>query len=211
MNALFSVDQAVARLMGFRDHMFPYRLGAGGHRVIGPDTPWSPDPFGVVGCDCWGAIRFAYGLPSHLPGFNKNAYPRFDILDVEDDINANSAIGDARHTRALFVEIASPGEPIRPGDILTYPTIMLVDRLKTNWILNDDSTIRRWIGHGAIVVDAWGSTVGKSFSNIQILQCYGPNDRRPAICQTDGSVFDHHDSIWPNFEHRTTVLRVQHV
>jgi hypothetical protein len=209
--------QAISRLASFVDVAMPYRLGAGGYHGIDSDSPWSADNSGVVGCDCWGAIRFAYALSAHRPGFNKFAYARFDILDVEDDVNSNSAIGDARHRQELFVELTK-GTTIQMGDIVTYPTIMLTHtvatqigsiRSKTDWLRNPDGSIKQWIGHGALVRTPNGAVVGDHFSKLSIIQCYGPNNRRPAIRVTDGSVFDHHDATWPEAQHRTTVLRVK--
>lgn len=207
---------AISRLVNFVNISMPYRLGAGGYHSIGSYSPWSADNSGVVGCDCWGAIRFAYALSAHRPGFNKFAYDRFDILDVEDDVNSNSAIGDARHRQELFVELAK-GTTIQIGDIVTYPTIMLTHdeyinegmSKKTDWMRNDDGSIKQWIGHGALVRTPNGAVVGDHFSKLSIIQCYGPNNRRPAIRATDGSVFDHHDATWPEAQHRTTVLRVK--
>ena len=41
-----------------------------------------------------------------------------------------------------------------------------------------------------------------------VVQCRGPNGRRPGIIATDGSIWSHHDAQWPRPEHRTGILRV---
>lgn len=203
---------ALARLGKFVDVMMPYRLGSGGYRRgtfgTAADQPWTTDTAGVVGCDCWGAIKFAFGLVGHRPGFNVgNDYGRWDILDVTDDINANSAIGDARHRQELFVEVPS-GAALQIGDVLTYPTIMLPNSGSTDWLRDDAGEVMKWIGHGQLVKSPVGVRVGGPYSNAEVIQCYGPSDRRPAIRITDGSAMDHHDERWPKSEHRTTVLRI---
>lgn len=192
--------------------MMPYRLGSGGyHRgTFGTvnDVPWTPDTHGVVGSDCWGAIKFAFALVGHRPGFNTSLKrSKFDILDVTDDINSNSAIGDARTKQELFVELKHD-DVIQVGDILTYPTIMLPNKERTDWLRDEDGDVLRWIGHGQLVKSPGGARVGSQYSGIEVIQCYGPNNRRPAIRITDASAMDKHDERWPKPEHRTTVLRI---
>lgn len=217
---------AVARLRRHVDVMMPYRLGSGGYtsRSVGQsalmrynvdelDYPWSADRSGVVGSDCAGAICYAYALVRHRPGFNKFAYDRFDILDVEDDLNTNSMIGDATHGQELFVKVP-PGRPLQVGDVLAYPTIMLTvttgvaPMQHTDWLRDDDGNPRKWIGHCQLVKEPRAMLSGGPYTNAQVIQCYGPNDRRPAIRVTDAHVMDAHDDRWPLPEHRTQVLRL---
>ena len=208
--------EAVMRLTQFVDVQMPYRLGSGGY-VKGPvDAPWTADKFGIVGSDCLGAITHAYALSRHRPGFNRNAYGAWDILDVEDDINSNSLIGDARHKADLFVELAI-GELLQVGDVLAYPTIKLVVEHSPSptmvpgfkdWMRHADGSIMEWIGHGELVKNPNNVRVGGPYTNAQVIQCYGGNNRRPAIRMTDASAMDHHDNTWPKLEHRTTVLRL---
>jgi hypothetical protein len=40
------------------------------------------------------------------------------------------------------------------------------------------------------------------------VQCRGPNGKRPGIVATDGSIWDHHDALWPKPEHRSVLLRM---
>jgi hypothetical protein len=142
--------------------------------------------------DCAGfAICRCYGLRRNRPGFNAGSW-----ATVSDDINVNSAIEDADHHRDLFERSDRP----RPGDLLCYPTIRLPGYLLP------------WIGHVAIVVgvgralewdpemDDWGL--------IDVVQCRGPNGRRPAIVASTGLHWVEHDRTWPKPEHRSVLLRV---
>lgn len=226
-----SPSLAVNRAMRFVDVSMPYRLGSGDYRQGASDQPWTPDPEGVVGCDCLGLVCFAYGLHRSRPGFNRHAYGMFDFLDVEDDINSNSLIGDALHGTQPLFRIVTPGQELHIGDVLCYPTIMLTHEIQipappsqassamdraglqrppsthTDWVRGPDGKPLQWIGHGAIVTTTGWARAGGPYSKAQIVQCYGPNDRRPAIRVTDASAFDHHDDKWPKEEHRTRVLR----
>lgn len=143
--------------------------------------------------DCFGfAFCEVFGVRRHRPGFNHGHWST-----VEDDLNCNSAIEDADHAGELFEHVFTPA----PGILLVYPTIRLVGHSQV------------WIGHVGIVVG-----VGRCFewdhdrpdySMLDVVQCRGPNGRKPGIVASDGTVWDHHDENWPNIEHRTVMLRVK--
>ena len=157
----FTADEAVARAQG--------AVGQGTYRLGG-----SQDHLKVMGLttefDCVGfACCWAYGLPRHQPGFNRGAWST-----VEDDINSNSMAEDAIHRADLFQFVASfvdhahDADDARPGDLLVYPT-----------------TRRMGIGHAAIIV-----TPAARLQDLRIVQCVGPNGRRPAILRSDASHFE---------------------
>lgn len=158
-----------------------YTLGTG------DDTSKGDDPR-----DCFGfAVCELYGIKRHRPGFNEGSW-----ATVSDDLNCNSAIEDADHARELFERVFTPA----PGVLLVYPTIRLAGHPQV------------WIGHVGIVVGVsrcleWDHE-RPDYSLLDVVQCRGPNGRRPGIVATDGSVWDHHDATWPNPEHRTAMLRV---
>ena len=156
-----------------------YQLGTGDMDMTsgGPS-----DCFGFAYCWCYGVLR-------HRQGFNRGPW-----ATVEDDLNCNSAIEDAAHAGELFEQVFTPA----PGILLAYPTIYLKGHPP-------------FIGHIGIVVSVqrcleWDH--GRpSYSLLDVVQCHGPNGRRPGIVASDGSVWDHHDAQWPKPEHRTKMLR----
>jgi cell wall-associated NlpC family hydrolase len=170
-----------------------YHLGTGGYRpyvVNGKtiDLPWTQNG-DVTGCDCAGLICWAYKLSRHRPGFNAGPWST-----VSDDVNTDSMIEDADHARDLFAP--TDGAP-QPGDVLVYHTITLPDHPGM-----------RWIGHVALVVgtDRLGTVV--DYSMLDVVQARGPNGRMPAAIASDGSIWSHHDLMWPRPEWRSRLLRV---
>lgn len=137
--------------------------------------------------DCFGfAVCELFGIKRHRPGFNRGPW-----ASVSDDLNVNSAIEDADHAGELFERVFTPF----PGALLGYPTIHPNGH----------------IGHIAIVVGVsrcleWDHD-RPDYSLLDVVQCRGPDGRRPGIVATDGSLFDHHDFHDP--EHRTAMLRVK--
>lgn len=162
-----------------------YQLGTG------DCTDKADDP-----TDCAGfAISRCYGLRRHRPGFNRGAW-----ATVSDDLNSNSAIEDAEHHMELFLPVWD-GERAydvpEPGDLLAYPTFRLPGH-------------QPWIGHVAIVTAVppeWDWTSSR-WRDLTIVQCVGPNGRRPGINTAGGGHFDVHDQMWPKPEHRTRLIRV---
>lgn len=172
-------------------------VGKGGQYVLGTGDylgdgkpPWTTRA-GLSGSDCAGfAMCWAYKLPRHRPGYNHGAWS-----SVSDDINCNSGIEDAEHARDLFELTDTP----RLGDLLTYPTFTVSGK--------------RFIGHVGIVVGVsrvleWDPAIPQ-YELLDIAQCKGPNGRAPAVVATDGSVWAHHDTLWPKLQHRTRILRAR--
>lgn len=142
--------------------------------------------------DCAGfAINRCYGLRRHRPGFNHGAW-----ASVSDDLNCNSAIEDADHHRELFVRADRP----ELGDLLAYPTIRLPGHATP------------WIGHICIVIGvgrvvAW-DPARPDWALLDVVQCRGPNGKRPGIVATTGAGWNGHDMTWPKAEHRSALLRL---
>jgi len=140
--------------------------------------------------DCAGfAINRCWHIKRHRPEFNRGPW-----ATIEDDINCNSAIEDAHHKQELFEPLTRP----ELGALLLYPTIYLKGHPP-------------FIGHVGIVTAVpaeWDPTVSR-WAELGIVQCHGPNGRKPGIVATDGSVWDHHDSLWPKPEHRSQLVIVK--
>jgi hypothetical protein len=159
-----------------------YELGAGD---LGSNNDDARDCFGFAVCEC-------FGLRRHRPGFNAGAW-----ASVSDDLNCNSAIEDADHAQELFERVTTPA----PGALVAYPTIRLPGQPTP------------WIGHIAIVVGVSRCTTWDherpDYSLLDVVQCHGPNGRRPGIVASDGAVWNQHDATWPKPEHRTVMLQVR--
>jgi hypothetical protein len=198
-----SAVEAVSRALRFVGNTGGvYWLGTGDYRptVVGGlliDRPYTnvEDHLGTThrGTDCAGfALSYCYKLQRHRPGYNKHG-----AFDIEDDINSNSAIGDALGARDCF-ELAT-GIP-KPGDLLAYPTFRL----------DVDGQRKVFIGHVAIVVavraTGWDPRAPR-YDLLDIAQSHGPNGFSPAVVRTDGSVFQHHLAQWPKPEHTVYLLR----
>lgn len=195
-----SPTEAVARaqrlLADPTNQVHGYQLGTGSYRpsiVNGKliDLPWTTNDEGFLGSDCAGfACSWAYKLPRTRPGFNEGAW-----ATVSDDINCDSAIEDAEHRQELFVEIT--GVP-QPGDLIVYGTIPKI------------GSAGPWIGHVCIVLGNARATTWNpmhpSYDLLDVAQCCGGNGRMPAVIATDGSIWSHHDQMWPT--HLTKVLRL---
>lgn len=183
-------------------------VGKGGQYVLGTgnykpkkdehgnlqDHPWTrywdteSQWYGVEGSDCAGfAICWAWKLVRYRPGFNRGAWS-----SVTDNINCNSALEDGLHEQSRFVTLAE-GASIRPGDLLLYPTF--------------SSRGKKFIGHVSLVEkvpDGWNYG---QWSHLTVIQCHGPNGFKPGVVRTDGSIWNHHDSLWGKPEHRSRVVR----
>ncbi len=155
---------------------------------------------GIYDCSSF-AIRHCYGLPGHRMGFNRGwkanaTHP--GGASVVDDINSNSAIEDAHYTKELFELVTD--DP-REGDLLAYPTIRLMGHP------------RPWIGHVLICsgvgrVRNW-NPARPVFSQLDAIECRGPDGRTRAIRTTTGAGVDLHNSTWPKPHHRGYLLRVK--
>jgi hypothetical protein len=174
----FSAEQAVARARSMIGRGV-YKLGTGD--IDSPDDGPS-DCFGFAYCKLFGVKR-------HRPGFNQGSW-----ATVTDDLNCNSALEDAAHAGELFERVERPA----PGTLLVYPTIRLPGHPTP------------WIGHIAIVISVkrcleWDNDQ-PSYALLDVVQCCGPNGRKPGIIATDGAIWDNHDHNWPKPEHRTVIL-----
>lgn len=140
--------------------------------------------------DCFGfAFNKCYGVRRHRPGFNSGPW-----ATVSDDLNCNSAIEDAQHKQELFQEVTLG--PVLPGDLLVYPSFYLKDAA---------GGTHKYIGHIAIVNAVPDKFI--HYSDLTVIQCCGPNGRKPGILHTSGAHWDQHDHVWPKPEHRTRILR----
>lgn len=154
--------------------------------TVGHDTdlPWTNNQWGV-GSDCAGfAISWCWKLKRHRPGFNLGIWS-----SVSDDINCNSALEDSQHAQELFVPVL---EDPQPGDLLLYPTFHFGGK--------------EFIGHVCIIETVPAGWKG-GFHWMTVIQCHGPNGFKPGVVGTDGSIWDHHDSIWPLPQHRSHIIR----
>lgn len=176
-----------------------YILGTGDYKPNGSkDLPWTAywkktSPwYNKQGSDCAGfAICWAWMLRRHRPGFNVGPW-----ATVSDDINCNSALEDGLHKQELFVTLPESA-CVQPGDLLVYPTI----RLKSG------SKVKEFIGHVGIIETVPVSFKYGDWDKLTVIQCHGPNGRTPGVVRTDGSVWEHHDSLWGKLEHRTRIVR----
>lgn len=190
-----SAVEAVQRALSLDSTGKPYELGTGDYRprFLGSliDLPWTTNAAGATGSDCAGfAISWCYRLQRHRPGFNVGPWST-----AADDINVDSAIQDANHTRELFEIVTTPF----PGALLLYPTITLPGHPGS------------WMGHVAIVVSvarckAWDAS-NPDYSLLDVRQCMGGNGRVPGVVSSDGAIWANHDHTWPLPQHRSVMLR----
>lgn len=206
-SALEAVDRA-KRMVGKGGK---YVLGTGDYKPRVVDGNVVDLPFTSrgddEGSDCAGfAICFCYKLRRHRPGFAAGRVPveYRDQSDVDDDINCNSLIEDALTTQELCYVVES-GIP-QPGDLLVYASLRL--ELKDGTVFKNIGHVGIVIGNSRIVGHAW-SWQDPAYRLLDIAQCKGPNGRAPAVVQTDGSLWEKHDEVWPKPAHRTIVLRMK--
>jgi len=145
--------------------------------------------------DCCGfATCWCYGIRRHRPRFNVGAW-----ATVSDDINCNSSIEDARHGVDLFEPLLVP----ELGALLKWPTIRLpghplpIEEGHESIVVGVDRSIGRW------------DPSKPDYRLLDVVQCEGPNGRRPGIILSDGEYWYAHDLKWPKPEHRTWMLRVR--
>jgi hypothetical protein len=169
-----------------------YYLGTGDYRPVnGKDEPWTTNADGT-GCDCSGfALCYCQKLPRHRPGFNRGG-------SVTDWINCDSAIEDAcgviddddgvmvrRPIRELF----------EPADY-PYPGTMLV------WAAIRKNGKRIKIGHASVVESCtvpladWGTRGHVDWRTVTLIQCRGPNGKRPGVVRSIGTSWENHDQDW---------------
>lgn len=178
-----------------------YLLGTGDYRVKPDpknksksiDLPWTQNAYGEEGSDCAGfAICWAWKLRRHRVGFNDGPWS-----SVVDWINCNSAYEDGLHKQELFTSLPE-GAEIRAGDLVLYPTF---------YLKGADGEIHKFIGHVGLVEAVPAGFKYGDWRALTIIQCHGPNHYKPGVVRTDGSIWAHHDSIWPKPQHKTHVVR----
>jgi hypothetical protein len=182
--------RAVDRMLEMVGLDYPYELGTGSYDGEPLHGPW----------DCIGAILDAYRIKRHRPGYARGALPNAwaKFADVVDDINSNSMIKDALIKQELFYFVTHE-EPLRGGDVLVYPTIIVVDA--------DDGERHRFTGHGQMVIEPNGVVSGGPYSAATIAHSSGPNGRRPAVRLGTAKAMDRHNEVWPKNVHRAWALR----
>lgn len=184
--------EAVERARAVCGNGGQYLLGTGDYwphveAGINIDLPWTYKS-GKAGADCAGfAICYAWKLARHRRGFNKGPW-----ATVSDDINSDSAYEDALNKKELFSVTKTP----RPGDLLVYPSVRRAG-------------VRILIGHVGLIeaVPAEWDVTAPQYDLLTILQCKGPNGRKPGVVRTDGSIWSHHDANWSKPQHRTVIIR----
>jgi hypothetical protein len=198
-----SAEAVVRAMVAVQSGKGEYQLGTGNYNpphvcdscrqtVTNPvDEPWTASNAGPAS-DCAGfAICYCWKLVRHRPGFNKGAWST-----VEDDINVNSIMEDAVHKQELC-HVVDFGLPM-PGDLLCYPTFK--------------SGGHQFIGHVGIVVDTGLDSrvvYSRRWDRLKVAQCHGPNGFQPGAVLTDGSIWLHHDAIWPTPLTRTQLIRMK--
>lgn len=204
-----SADEAVTRAKSIVGKGGQYVLGTGDYRprVIAAkliDQPWSTRSDGLIGSDCAGFVVWCYKLRRHRPGYNAGGK-----FGVEDDLNCNSMLGDAMGRQELFETVT--GDP-RPGDVIAYPSFYLYD-VDGNRLRREDGSLLHWIGHTSIVIGTGRVTnwdpVLPPWHLLDVAQCKGPEGRKPGVIATDGSIWSHHDHMWPKPQHRSYLLRAK--
>lgn len=187
-------------------HASQYALGGGGyhpkydasHQLI-EDVPYGPrEKDGLVGVDCSAfAEKFCHRLPGHVPGFNHDV-PGMRRLGpgatVVDDLNTDSTVEDAWYRATLFSVVNGwhpPGSYVRgevlPGDLLIYRSIY-----------KDGRRVWPHIGHVSIVLEVMPGfdPAAPRWELLLVAQAKGPDERKPAVIVTDGSIWAHHDELW---------------
>lgn len=161
--------QAAARLASLKGKG-KYVLGAGG------TSPNSTTPFGwkgsVYGCDCIGAVLWAFGVPRSTPIFP----------EYQGDINVDSAMMDAGAIPggkggAVFFRVL-PKELVRPGSIVVFPSVRAAEVGEKS--LSPSYRLR--IGHVGIVcgweglsnvADPHATPWNGDISRLSIAECSG--------------------------------------
>lgn len=181
-------DEAVERAVRcLASHAGEYQFGTGGYHPEDIDDPWTHGA-----SDCAGfAICWAWKLHRHRPGFNHG-----DWATVSDDLNCNSAIEDADHAAELFLNASL--SDVRAGDLLVYPSFTVTDAT---------GLAHHYIGHVGLVEYVYSDYTPGDWAKVDVIQCHGPNGRKPGVVQTNGAIWAHHDTIWPLPRHRTRVIR----
>ena len=189
--------ELVSRALTQRDQG-EYQLGAGGWDPKRPHTTFGPHwKTGKVGSDCSRfAISWALKLAGHRPGFGKGKGAR-----VVDDINSDSALFDAIHNHELFELVEGPPQM---GDHLFMP-----------WYFDPKTGERIDIGHVMLVTKnnaiEWDHKIlPRPWERVEVVQCRGPNGKRPGVIVSSAAVCAAHDAKWVKVPSMwTQVIRVR--
>jgi hypothetical protein len=209
--------EPVHRAIAITGSRRPYVLGTGDYHphpgkdgeVV--DLPWT-ERDGVLGSDCAGfAISWCHRIRRHEPGANRALWRhpvtgKMMAPTVVDDWNTDSAVEDALGDRQRFEPVIVPAlglhGSVLSGDLLVYKTIHATV----------DGAPHAWIGHVALVLYPLPhfDPANPDWAALWIAQCCGPNGRSPAVIESDGHVFNHHDHNWgARIERRCVILRVK--
>lgn len=179
-----------------------YQLGAGGWDPKHPDTCFHPhwdrdNKPGVIGCDCSAfAIRFGLKLSGYRPGFGRGPGSH-----VEDSLNSDSALYDALHAREIFEHVDGPPTE---GDLLIIPSRFDRDTGKRTGIGHVMATVR----NRALEWDH--KMLPRPWHLVDVVQCRGPNGKRPGVIESSAEYCAVHDSKWLRVpEMWTQVIRVR--
>lgn len=160
-----------------------YELGTGNYDPRNPDDPETVHhQTKKRGCDCAGfAVCWVHKLRRHRPGFGRGPGTH-----VTDDINSDSTLFDARYNHELFTLVEGP--PL-PGDLLIKPSIYHVDGTRLG------------IGHVWLTVAnralEWDHAVlPRPWEMVDVVQCRGPNGKRPGIIKSTAKACADHDAKW---------------
>jgi hypothetical protein len=154
---------------------------------------------GVIGADCSAFALWCWRIAPHRAGFNHGSWST-----VSDDVNTDSLVEDALHRHELVTLVTADDRPM-PGDLLVYRSIWYADGHANDTGHGD----RRWIGHVSIIVDVPRVYVAGDYSTLRVVQCRGPNGKRPGVIESDGYTWEHHDQDWGDVEiRRSKIVRV---
>ncbi len=175
-----------------------YQLGAGGWNPKSPNTCFHPHwDTGVLGCDCSAfAIKFGLKLAGHRPGFGKG--PGAHVVNY---INSDSALYDAIHNHEIFVHVDGPPAE---GDLLIIPSRF-----------DPKTGERTGIGHVMAgrrnhALEWDHRLLPRPWHLVDVVQCRGPNDKRPGVIESTAEACTRHDAKWVKVPAMwTQVIRVR--
>lgn len=170
-----------------------YVLGGGDYRPVdGRDEPWTLRD-GILGSDCVGfALSWCHRIPRERPGYNRGG-------SVTGWLNTDSLVEDAygvvdqisgRVKRAPLRELVEPAEYPWPGTLLVYAAV------------RNEQARRVVVGHIALVescsvpVEEWGTRGRVDWRAVTVIQCRGPNGKRPGVIRSSGATWQRHDELW---------------
>jgi len=195
-----TADEVVKRLLSVVGQgVYHLQYPNGDYNLLKNDAPWSHQA--TDQCDCWGLIAWANKQPRHQPGYNRGSLSRSfpGWPTVVDDVNTDSALEDAARLEPVLWQIVPAGLE-RAGDVVVYHTIF-VNRNPRNEHCNVEGvgTLLKW-GHVAGLV--FVGPTGWKDPETRLVQCHGPNGRRPGVVNTNNGIFLNHEITWNRDGHR---------